>query len=747
MNPYHLPEFYLPWPARLNPHLETTRAHTRQWATAMGFFEPVEPGGFLVFEEDTFEAMDFGGLCAHTHPDAPAPELDLITDWYVWVFYIDDHFLEVYKRPMDKAGAKAHIRRLPMFMPVDLATPMPEPINPVERALADLWLRTVPSKSVGWRQRLFDNNRAYMDGLLWELANIGEARVPNPIEYIEMRRRVGGAPWSANLVEHANFVEVPDRIAATRPMTVLRDCFSDAVHLRNDLFSYQREIESEGEINNSVLVAERFFDVGPQEAADLVGDVLTSRLYQFDNTAVTEVPLLFEEYALTPIEREHVLLYIKGLQDWQSGGHQWHTESSRYMKEEPADPAPPGLPTGSSGLRLPASPISLGLTRFKSFNFVPYRVVGPTELPDFHMPYQFRTNPHLDAARARLVPWATGMGLLDSVPGLPGFGIWDERMLVGFDFAHCAAMINPDAPAEELDNASGWLTWGTYVDDFVPKVFGSRRDLAGVKAFAARLSLFMPLDVVSMPAPLNPAERALADLWIRTATSMSTEARQTFRQTIEAMTYSWAWEVANEGQNRVPDPVDYVEMRRKTFGAELTVALTRLRFLDVLPAAVFRSRPMRNLENSAMDYACFLNDVFSYQKEVEFEGELHNMIVVIENFLDIDRRRAVSVVNELMSARMRQFERAVAEELPALCADLELDEEAGEAVFAYAEDLQHWMSGILEWHRKSARYKPQHLRYRLAPGQPLGAPVGLGTSAARLASLAGARAALPVTAL
>ena len=37
-------------------------------------------------------------------------------------------------------------------------------------------------------------------------------RVSNPIEYIEMRRKVGGAPWSAHLVEHANFVEVPDRI-------------------------------------------------------------------------------------------------------------------------------------------------------------------------------------------------------------------------------------------------------------------------------------------------------------------------------------------------------------------------------------------------------------------------------------------------------------------------------------------------------------------------------------------------------
>ncbi len=76
------------------------------------------------------------------------------------------------------------------------------------------------------------------------LANINQNRVSNPIEYIEMRRKVGGAPRSADLVEHAVFVEVPATIAATRSMRVLlKDTFADRVHLRNHLFSYQREVE------------------------------------------------------------------------------------------------------------------------------------------------------------------------------------------------------------------------------------------------------------------------------------------------------------------------------------------------------------------------------------------------------------------------------------------------------------------------------------------------------------------------
>ena len=98
--PFELPEFYIGWPARLNPHLETARAHTKAWAREVGILDtPACDDTPEIWTEEQFEAMDYGLLCAYTHPDAPAEELDLVTDWYVWVFYFDDHFLDVYKRP------------------------------------------------------------------------------------------------------------------------------------------------------------------------------------------------------------------------------------------------------------------------------------------------------------------------------------------------------------------------------------------------------------------------------------------------------------------------------------------------------------------------------------------------------------------------------------------------------------------------------------------------------------------------
>jgi germacradienol/geosmin synthase len=199
---------------------------------------------------------------------------------------------------------------------------------------------------------------------------------------------------------------------------------------------------------------------------------------------------------------------------------------------------------------------------------------------------------------------------------------------------------------------------------------------------------------------------------------------------------SWLWELDNQRHNRIPDPVDYVEMRRHTFGSELTMSLARFSSGSDIPPEVCRTRPIQSMENSAMDFACLLNDMFSYQKEIQFEGELHNGVLVVQNFLDCDKDRAYDVVNNLMTARVRQFEHVIDLELPVLFE--ELDTAAREALLGYADKLRHWMSGILNWHSEVDRYREEYLRFQPTPAPPatsFAVPSGLGTSAARVGSL------------
>ncbi|MGI5136112.1 MULTISPECIES: germacradienol/geosmin synthase Cyc2 [unclassified Streptomyces] len=710
--PFELPRFYMPYPARLNPHLDEARAHSTHWARAMGMLE-----GSGIWEQFDLDAHDYGLLCAYTHPDCDGPALSLVTDWYVWVFFFDDHFLEAFKRTQDREGGKAHLDRLPQFMPMDLQTSVPEPENPVEAGLADLWARTVASMSLEWRRRFAVATEHLLRESLWEQSNIDEGRIANPVEYIEMRRKVGGAPWSAGLVEYAT-AEVPASVAGSRPLRVLMETFSDGVHLRNDLFSYQREVEEEGELSNGVLVLETFFGCSTQEAADTVNDILTSRLHQFEHTALTEVPALALEKGLTPDEVAAIGAYTRGLQDWQSGGHEWHMRSSRYMnkgaraEERPFGPSGPGLSAAdvrgllADGRATGTAPTPFGRRgRLRAYTHVPFQQVGPSLIPDFHMPYEVELSPHLDRARSRLTPWMHRTGMLQE-------GVWDEDKLTAYDLPLCAAGLDPDATPEALDLSSQWVAWGTYGDDYYPLVFGHRRDLAGARLCTERLLLCMPLDGEVPPAPVNGMERGLLDLWTRTTAGMDPEQQRAVRTAVDTMTESWLWELSNQLQHRIPDPVDYLEMRRATFGADLTKNLCRMGHGPEVPPEVYRSGTVRALENAAIDYAMLINDVFSYQKEIQYEGEFHNALLVVQNFFGCDYPAALRIVGDLMTRRMEQFQHVATRELPVLCADFELPEEARAVMDGYVAELQNYMSGILNWHRGCHRYGAADLARR-----------------------------------
>jgi germacradienol/geosmin synthase len=173
----------------------------------------------------------------------------------------------------------------------------------------------------------------------------------------------------------------------------------------------------------------------------------------------------------------------------------------------------------------------------------------------------------------------------------------------------------------------------------------------------------------------------------------------------------------------------------------MTMSLARITKAGAVPTEIFRTRPLLALENSAVNYACFTNDIFSYQKEIEFEGELHNIVLVAQKFLDIDREHAVEVVNDLMTSRMRQFEHIIATELPLIVDDFQLDAATREALDGYVVGLQDWVAGILDWHILCGRYSEPELRrryragsYQTGPQRGRG-PTGVGTSAAVISGL------------
>ncbi|HEV2783391.1 MAG TPA: germacradienol/geosmin synthase [Actinophytocola sp.] len=703
MQPFELPEFYLPQPARLNPNVDRAREHTKEWARQLGMLDPAE----APWDERGFGTMDYALLTSYTHPDAAGPELDLLTDWYVWAFYFDDDFLERYKRTGDPAGARTYVDGLAAFMPTDLETELPRPTNPVQRGLADLWFRTVPAMSAGWRHRFAETTRNMLGACLWELGNITERVVPNPIDYIAVRRKVGGAPWSAALVERAVGAEIPARLAGARPVRVLRDAFADAVHLRNDIFSYQRETESEGEINNAVLVIEQFFGYEPQQAAYLVNDIITARLRQFEHAATT----VLGDYGLAPTVRADAQRYVDGLRDWQAGGHEWHLRSSRYMNTGRRAPAWPPR-SGPVGMGTTAARIGSLLGRPGAGLLPASKALGR---PEFYMPFASRSNPRLDATRAHATAWARSVGMLDGT-------VWAETWFEAMDFALLAALTRPDAPGPVLELVNDWHVWAAFVDDLVLAMFEQAADPADAKAFLDRLLTFAPENPAAMPVPDNPAERGLADVWSRISPNLSADLRPRLRDQLREFADHRLWRLTNIIQNRLPDPVDYVETRRAAASFAPTMAGYALG--RQVPAEILDAPPMRALADTFRDVGPLRADIFRYDKEIGRDRGINNGVLVVQRFLGCGLDEAVKVINELVTGRLSRFERIVATELPALFDELGLDQAARHRVLGYVEGLQDWMAGELQWSQVTGRY-------RAAPSTPqvLGRLTRLGSAA------------------
>jgi germacradienol/geosmin synthase len=57
--PFKLPDFYLGWPARLNPNLESARVHTKEWSRQVGILDtPASDKTPEIWSDSKFDAMD-----------------------------------------------------------------------------------------------------------------------------------------------------------------------------------------------------------------------------------------------------------------------------------------------------------------------------------------------------------------------------------------------------------------------------------------------------------------------------------------------------------------------------------------------------------------------------------------------------------------------------------------------------------------------------------------------------------------
>lgn len=321
------------------------------------------------------------------------------------------------------------------------------------------------------------------------------------------------------------------------------------------------------------------------------------------------------------------------------------------------------------------------------------------DLPVTYMPWPARESAGLDAARMQALMWSREMGLLDEGNDAG----WDEPTYDRSDFALFAALTYPDAPGHRLDAITNFLVWLFFFDDVFFRRF-SPADMPAAKQLVSRLPTFMPLDAGDPEVPaVDLVERTLLDVWSRIAPSMSLEWRHRFARDIQEMNESFLWELGNAAHDVVPDLIEYVEMRRLTGGAFWAVDLVEYSLDIEVPREIYRTHPIRVLHNICGDTVLLFNDILSYEKELD-EGERNNSVLVVQEFLGCDLQRAVAVVNDLITARLKAAEKTMADEIEPLLEEHELAPRVRREVLAYVQGLRDGVAGCFEWQTRSGRY-------------------------------------------
>ncbi|MCR3752374.1 terpene synthase family protein [Lentzea californiensis] len=306
------PSFDMPFAARLSPHIDRVRQHTKTWVRDMGML------GGAPWTEAFYDAADYGGFGPLTHPAASLDDLKHINDWHTWGFHVTDAFQSGFLRPRNVAGGRAFVAGLKSV----LSGSPPSP-NPAERGLADLVSRSTLDEED--REHLAE----FFDALLWELHNTAQGRVPDPIDLVEMRRRSIAAELSAKLARKSVGAELPAELLSNSTMRALVDSFGDVPALRQEIVGFDHAYATGGSTTSAVLAVQQFFECELQQAVSVVADLIAARLRQI-GSIIDELPSVADEYGLDAEAKARLHRYVEALKSWLAGELLWTQRSGRY---------------------------------------------------------------------------------------------------------------------------------------------------------------------------------------------------------------------------------------------------------------------------------------------------------------------------------------------------------------------------------------------------------------------------------
>jgi hypothetical protein len=254
------------------------------------------------------------------------------------------------------------------------------------------------------------------------------------------------------------------------------------------------------------------------------------------------------------------------------------------------------------------------------------------------------------------------------------------------------------ADLDRLSAAASYSEWMYFLDDSYDDHPGAGNEVGDVERRMRRV--FEVMRTGRLAAEATPLERFTKtvhdslrrlspwDGWY--ALFLDRSRRYLFEGSLESMAF---WR-----QGGPLTVADYAAVRSHDSGVLPVLACALLASNTRLPQLVLTHPSIVALEQHTVRHVAFLNDLFSYQKEVMRHGYPCNLVHVLSTERRVELGEAVQAAIEIVNSELRAFV-AIERELPSFGGELD------PAVARYVMGMKALMRGNYDFSLKSRRFR------------------------------------------
>lgn len=321
------------------------------------------------------------------------------------------------------------------------------------------------------------------------------------------------------------------------------------------------------------------------------------------------------------------------------------------------------------------------------------------------LPWPARRNPFARRYARAAADLLVGVGLITDDPRDRGARRFQGVVVLD-------PCVYPYASLDRLLVAGAFSQWLFFLDDQYDDHPALGRNPRGVRRIMDRY--FDALATGRLPPSPTPFARFTVYLRRRLEAASPPGWMQRFLRNVHAYLFEGSLRtVEHWAEDRVPSTPDYLGMRMHDSAVFPAVDMVEIAAGIRLPPEILEHPSIVEMRQLTVRHTAYVNDLFSYQKEVLWSGTPCNLVRVLMHNESISFEESVGEIVAMVNRDVQRFvelERSLPSFEPAI----------SEEVDAYLAGMKDWMRGNVEFSLASGRYRAPDSPF-VELGEPLAA--------------------------